>query len=141
MHRRRLLIVVALGVSVCATTTVSGASSAPTASRPYRILHVCDGPPSMASEERAAILLALAKRGLIQGRNLDLATFDVEKSRAGRLDALSAVGREGIDNSYATFFKREIPRMRAQLFAHEKSGGEGLNPRVLLAIKRLQDAG
>lgn len=30
------------------------------------------------------------------------------------------------------------PRMRAAIFAHEKAGGQGLTPRVLLAIQSLQ---
>lgn len=32
------------------------------------------------------------------------------------------------------------PRMRAAIFAHEKTGGAGLAPRVLQAIKRLQQS-
>jgi len=115
VHRRRLLIVVALWGSALATTTAWSASSAPAPARPYRVLHVCDGPPSMASDERAAILRALAQRGLVQGRNLELVTFDVDSAGGARRSAFSAVGKEGIDTPYAAFLEREIPRLQAQL--------------------------
>ena len=115
MHRRRLMIAVCLWGAVLGANAASAASSAPAAARPYRVLHVCDGPPSMAGEERAALLLALAKRGLLQGRNLELVTFDFETSGAGGRQALSAVGKDGVDNPYTSFLEREIPRMQAQL--------------------------
>jgi len=115
VHRRRLMIAVCLWGAVLGANAASAASSAPAAARPYRVLHVCDGPPSMAGEERAALLLALAKRGLLQGRNLELVTFDFETSGAGGRQALSAVGKDGVDNPYTSFLEREIPRMQAQL--------------------------
>jgi len=113
VHRRRLLIVVSLCGAVLGIDPASGASSAPAAWRPYRVLHVCDGPPTMASDERAAILRALAKRGLVQGQNLEFATFDFDTAGSGGRNALSAV--KGLANPYATFLEREIPRMQAQL--------------------------
>lgn len=113
VHRRRLLIVGSVCGGVVGTNRAWAASSAPAGWRPYRVLHVCDGPPAMASEERAAILRALAQRGLVQGQNLDLATFDFDTAGGGRGSALPAV--QGVDNPYAIFLEREIARMQAQL--------------------------
>jgi hypothetical protein len=111
VQRRELLIVVSVCGAVLGINPASGAGSAPGAWRQYRVLHVCDGPPAMASDERAAILLALAKRGLVQGQNLDFATFDFETAGGGGRNSLSAVK----GNPYASFLEREIPRMQAQL--------------------------
>ena len=115
MRRRRMLNALSLCGAVLATNTALGASSAPASALPYRVLHVCDGPPSMASEERAAILPALAKRGLVQGRNLELATFDFDMVGASPRGALSALGKDGGGNPYASFLKRQIARLQAQL--------------------------
>ena len=115
MDRRRLLIAVSFWGAALGSSSASAASSAPAALRRYRVLHVCDGPSSMASDERAAILLALAKRGFVQGRNLEFATFDVDRVGASRREALSAVGKDDTGNPYAAFLERAIPRMQAQL--------------------------
>jgi len=113
-QRRRVLVVASACAAALATVPASGASSsAPAAWRAYRILHVCDGPPSMASDERAAILRALAKRGLVQGQNLEFATFDFDTAGEGGRTAFSAAN--GIANPYAIFLERQIPRMQAQL--------------------------
>jgi hypothetical protein len=42
-----------------------------------RMIHVCDCPSALASDERNNLLQAFAKRGFEQGRNLDLVTYDV----------------------------------------------------------------
>jgi putative ABC transport system substrate-binding protein len=93
-----------------------GASSAPAAGPRHRVLHVCDCPPALASDERAALLLAFAKRGFVLGRNLTLETYDYETAGAGSTPgALFGVGKAAIANEYSPFLERQIPRMQAQI--------------------------
>ena len=64
-----------------------------------KVLHVCDCPSSVASEERTELLEAFAKLGYVQGRNLDLATHDVT----------------AVPGTYVEFLAREVALRKPDL--------------------------
>ena len=115
MVRPWLRIAATLGAALAAIDPATGATGEPVAPPASRVLHVCDCPPYMANEERAALLRAFAKLGYVQGKNLQLVTYDVESSEARRggpaLELLAPQGR----GLYAKLVASEISRGQAQL--------------------------
>ena len=94
-----------------------GASSAPGSTSRYRVLHVCDCPPGMASDERASLIDAFARFGYVQGSNLDLATYDFGTfdASSNRVGPLFTLEKKALGNPYAALLTREIARNQAQL--------------------------
>ena len=85
-------------VLAIALSPVEPCTAAPAPGR-HRLLHVCDCPAAMSGEEREDLLLELAKLGYVQGRNLDLVSYNVD-SKAG---------------SYAELLVREVARGKIDL--------------------------
>ncbi len=85
-------------VFALALSPVEPCAAAPAPGR-HRLLHVCDCPAAMSGEERGSLLLELAKLGYVQGRNVDVVSYDVDS-------------KEG---SYAELLQREIVRGRIDL--------------------------
>jgi len=76
----------------------------------HRMIHVCDCPSGHASDERVALLKAFEKRGFVQGRNLDLVTYNVAVLGAeskGR-GPLSILGKDAAGKPYADFLSRQM---------------------------------
>ena len=117
MRRRcfvRLFAAAAVTAALESSWAAAGERSAPASAR---FLHVCDGPPAMARDERAALLQALREDGYVQEKNLELATFDFEAYAAAERSApgpLFSLGKE-TTTPYAAFLAREIERTRPQL--------------------------
>ena len=113
-HLRRILIVAAACGAVFVGTPVAGAGSAPSAAQMHRIVHVCDGPASMAREERAVLLLGFAKHGYVQGRNLDLVTYDFESAGGGQ--SSGTPGKQpGADLPYSGFLLAQMAQTRPEI--------------------------
>jgi putative ABC transport system substrate-binding protein len=105
------------GLAVVLVEPSLAASSAPVSGASARVIHVTDYPAELAQKERRELLQAFARLGYVQGRNLELTTFDVAMvaAESARRTAPSApVDRFG-PNPYTAFLTTGIARTRAQL--------------------------
>ena len=74
--RRRLRLVGAIAsLAVFLDLPSFAAENAPARAR-VRVVHVADYPPDLAQQERAALLQAFASLGYVEGRNIELTTYD-----------------------------------------------------------------
>ena len=112
-----ILVVIAALASLFGGPTLA-ASSAPASGRlPVRVAHVTDFPADLAQDERDGLLRAFARRGYVQGRNLELTTYDVATLTADwarNMPASVPSDRFG-PNPYTGFLKETVARTRAQL--------------------------
>jgi putative ABC transport system substrate-binding protein len=111
---------VPVAITIClaavAANGAEDAGSARAAAPVQRVLHVCDCPTALANDERAALLNAFAKRGFVQGRNLNLETYDFQSTGAQpRRGPLFTLDKAALADSYAASLARAVPRMQAQL--------------------------
>ena len=92
-----------------------------------RILHVCDCPESMAADERTGLLLALGKRGYVQGKNIDLESHD-----------FTVAG-----DSFRAYFDRELAAHRTDLVlasgVRAAEGAKGATTQTPVVSWRLSD--
>jgi len=90
------------------------ADKIPQSSAPVRVVHVADYPSDLSKKERSGLLQAFAALGYVQGRNLELTTYDVESARAA--EASNPAQPSSVDqfgpNPYAVFFAINIPAIR-----------------------------
>ena len=68
----------------------------------------------MAREERAVLLLGFAKHGYVQGRNLDLVTYDFESAGGGQ--SSGTPGKQpGADLPYSGFLLAQMAQTRPEI--------------------------
>jgi len=82
-----------------------------------RVVHLTDYPPDLAKKERSALLQAFASLGYVEGRNIELTTYDVETASAAELrnPAQPSPRDQFGPNPYAVLFATNIPRVRPQV--------------------------
>jgi putative ABC transport system substrate-binding protein len=124
--RRRLRLVGAIASLAVLVDFPSFAADNAPASAQVRVVHVADYPPDLAQKERAALLQAFASLGYVEGRNLELTTYDVGTALAAepRNPAKPSPGDRFGPNPYAVFFATSIPQMRPQVVL--ASGGRAV---------------
>ena len=116
MRRRRRLVAAIASWAVFLDLPSFAADNASTRAR-VSVVHVTDYPRDLAQKERAALLRAFAGLGYVEGRNIELTTYDVETALVAepRNPAQPSPRDRFGPNPYAVFFATDIPRMRPQV--------------------------